>query len=120
MESELEYLSEILSTTNDQEGLKFLIYYGIINNIVQVFVLFWLSLQDSDGGAGWFILTLFTLFALIGDLAVIALDVMQIEFLVETPWVHRYIMMGIFIAQTLVDAFASILLFWISLILCVT
>ena len=101
------------STATFENAMKYLMIYGTTNHSMQI--LSFLFIASEAPGGELMVFTAIPLLSLIGDIAVIILEVMQIEFLIENPWIHKILMMVIFFTQMLLDALVTAIFFFVFL-----
>ena len=104
------------STATFENAMKYLMIYGTTNHSMQI--LSFLFIASEAPGGELMVFTAIPLLSLIGDIAVIILEVMQIEFLIENPWIHKILMMVIFFTQMLLDALVIAIFFFLRIALC--
>ena len=104
------------STVTFENAMKYLMIYGTTNHSMQILSFLFIAFEAQGGEL--LVFTAVPLLSLIGDIAVIILEVMQIEFLIENPWIHKILMMVIFFTQMLLDALVTAIFFFVRIALC--
>ena len=104
------------STATFENAMKYLMIYGTTNHSMQILSFLFIAFEAPGGEL--MVFTAIPLLSLIGDIAVIILEVMQIEFLIENPWIHKILMMVIFFTQMLLDALVIAIFFFLRIALC--